>query len=112
MGNSKDAADVTDTPEGLDVVVTQPGSIVGSHDLQGTDGETRTDRPGEILGTPVVPAADSARARSTAATETAKADSITAAVDKANREELPRLGGPVDDGWAPEGEPAPAAKKA
>lgn len=102
MSNSKDAADVTSTPKGLDVAVTQPGTIVGSHDLQGTDGTERTDRPGEILGTPMVSAASADRLATSRAREAARADHITAEVDRANREELPTLGGPVDDDWRPE----------
>lgn len=95
----KSAADVTDVPAGLDMTITQPGTIVGGHDLQGTDGTTRTDRPGEILGTPVVSAASAGRLNAGRAQQTAKTDHITAEVDRANREELPKLGGPVDDGW-------------
>lgn len=111
MADSKDAADVTSTPEGLDVAVTQPGTIVGSHDLQGTDGTTRTDRPGDILGTPVVSSESHARTEANRQLETARTDSVTAAVDRANREELPRLGGPVQTDWEPD-EDAPDSAKA
>jgi hypothetical protein len=106
MGESKDAADVTETPEGLDVVVTVPGTIVGSHDLQGTDGEERTDRPGEILGTPVdVEERTAARER-----ENARGDFVRDEVDRANREELPKLGGSAADDWEPvKGGPAASA---
>jgi hypothetical protein len=99
MAKSKDAADVTSTPEGLDVAVTMPGTIVGSHDLQGTDGTERTDRPGEILGTPIVD--DAQRAKETREREGKRSDYVTSEVDRANREELPKLGGPIDDGWEP-----------
>jgi hypothetical protein len=92
---TKSVASETDVPKGLDVVPMEPGTIVGSRDLQGTDGKTRTDRPGEILGTPVaVPNSAVGRAK-----ETAKHDFIRGEVDRANREELPRLGGTIDDGW-------------
>ena len=97
MAKSKDAASVTDTPAGLDVAVTQPGTIVGSHDLQGTDGTERTDRPGEILGTPILD--NEKRAKETREREKQRADYATSEVDRANREELPKLGGPIDDGW-------------
>jgi hypothetical protein len=99
MAKSKDAADVTETPKGLDVAVTMPGTIVGSHDLQGTDGTERTDRPGEILGTPIVD--DAERATANREREAKRSDYVTSEVDRANREELPKLGGPVDDGWEP-----------
>jgi hypothetical protein len=92
---TKSVASETDVPAGLDVVPMEPGTIVGSRDLQGTDGTTRTDRPGEILGTPVAnPNSAAARAH-----EAAKHDYVRSEVDRANREELPRLGGPIDDGW-------------
>jgi hypothetical protein len=104
VSEAKDAADVTSVPAGLDVAVTMPGTIVGSHDLQGTDGTERTDRPGEILGTPV-PHSDQ-RAQDAKDREAARADAVTAAVDKANREDLPKLGGPIDDGWEPDKAPA------
>lgn len=94
---AKDIGDVTEVPAGLDVVPTVPGTYVGAHDLQGADGEERTDRPGEILGTPI-PDASRADAR---AREQARGDYVTAEVDRANREELPKLGGPVADTWEP-----------
>jgi hypothetical protein len=97
MGETKSVASETDVPSGLDVVPMEPGTIVGSRDLQGTDGTTRTDRPGEILGTPVANQnRTDARAR-----EGAKHDYVTTEVDRANREELPRLGGNIDDEWEP-----------
>lgn len=97
MGDTKSVAGETDVPSGLDVVPMEPGTIVGSRDQQGTDGTTRTDRPGEILGTPVATdARTDARRR-----EAQRSDYITSEVDRANREELPRLGGTVDDGWQP-----------
>lgn len=101
MSDAKTVADVTDMPAGLDVVPTVPGTHVGGHDVQGTDGTTRTDRPGELLGT-VAETDDDKKAReANADKQTAKADYIAAEVDRANREDLPKLGGPVQDDWAP-----------
>jgi hypothetical protein len=92
---AKDIGDVTEVPAGLDVVPTVPGTYIGSHDLQGADGETRTDRPGEILGTPIPDEGRSgARAK-----EGAKHDYVRSEVDRANREELPKLGGDIEDTW-------------
>jgi len=99
MAKAKDIGDVTDMPAGLDVVPTVPGTFVGGHDLQGTDGTVRTDRPGEILGTPVT-TSDQAKSRAEAREfETAKADAQTEAVDRNNREVLPLLGGRNPDNW-------------
>jgi hypothetical protein len=110
---TKSVASETDVPAGLDVVPMEPGTIVGSRDVQGTDGTTRTDRPGEILGTPAPrTAADEALRNKGRAQATAKTDHMTAEVDRANREELPRLGGPIDDNWAAEPRPATAAEEA
>jgi hypothetical protein len=100
MAKAKTVADTVDPPEGLDVIPTVPGTYVGGHDVQGTDGKPRTDRPGEILGTAV---ADDTRAASRDA-ETAKHDYVREAVDRNNREVLPLLGGPVQDDWQPDGE--------
>jgi hypothetical protein len=94
---TKSVASETDVPAGLDVVPMEPGTIVGSRDQQGTDGTTRTDRPGELLGTPI-PDENLSKNQSK---EDAKHDYVRAEVDRANREELPRLGGTVDDGWEP-----------
>jgi hypothetical protein len=99
MGNAKDIGDVTDMPEGLDVVPTVPGTFVGSHDLQGTDGTPRTDRPGAILGTPITDDATRKRREEARKLETDKHDAVREAVDKNNREVLPLLGGNVDDAW-------------
>lgn len=83
---------------GLDIgAAPVPGTFMGAHDLQGTDGETRTDRPGELLGTAVSgdKAADDHRDR--ARDQAARRGKLMAdAVDKANREELPKLGGAGD----------------
>lgn len=108
MSETKSVASETDVPAGLDVVPMEPGTIVGSRDQQGTDGTTRTDRPGEILGTPI---ANENRADARAH-ETEKADYVTSEVDRANREELPRLGGNIDDGWeAGDAKPSKAAQR-
>lgn len=97
---TKSVASETDLPEGLDVVPMEPKTEVGGRDMQGADGKTRTDRPGEILGTPAHND-EEGRAAESREREAKRADYITAEVDRANREELPKLGGPVDDGWEP-----------
>lgn len=100
--DTKSVADVTDVPEGLDVIPTVPGTFVGGHDVQGADGKPRDDRPGEILGTP---ANDTTRHDQTAREQTAaQTDFVTQEVDRNNREVLPLLGGPNTDalGWKPE----------
>jgi hypothetical protein len=99
MAKAKGVEDVTEVPEGLDVVPTVPGTFVGGHDLQGADGTPRTDRPGEILGTPVT-TSEQAKSRAEArALEAERADAQTEAVDKNNREVLPLLGGKNPDNW-------------
>lgn len=101
-GKVKTAAEMTDVPEGLEVVPAVPGTYVGGHDIQGADGTERTDRPGEILGTAVDdPTLHDQSARET---ELAKTDFVTAEVDRNNREVLPLLGGPNTDRgqWEPE----------
>lgn len=92
----------TVVPAGLDVVPAVPGTFVGGHDMQGADGTVRTDRPGELLGTPV------AKPKSNA-NSVAQADYIRQEVDRANREELPMLGGEVEDTWSAK---EPKARKA
>lgn len=111
MADAKTVADVTDMPAGLDVIPTVPGTHVGGHDVQGTDGKTRTDRPGDILGTPAENDADKDRREDNRARETAKHDYVRAAVDRTNREILPTLGGPIDDGWEPDKAAPKAAPK-
>lgn len=103
---AKDVSDTVDMPEGLDVIPTVPGTFVGGHDVQGTDGETRTDRPGAILGTPVTDDATRANLDAAREKETAKHDYVREAVDRNNREVLPKLGGNIDDGWEADGKAA------
>ena len=74
------------------LVPTVPGTDVGGHDTAGVDGKKRTERSGDVLGTP-----DREPDRATQTQrelETERADFVTAEVDRANREDLPRLGGP------------------
>lgn len=82
----------TNVPAGLDVVPSVPGTYVGGHDMQGADGKVRTDRPGEILGTAIPHDRSGSK-------DAERADYVTSEVDRANREELPLLGGTADDGW-------------
>lgn len=82
------------------LVRTVPGTDVGGHDTAGVDGEPRTERSGDILGTPdpdTAPAVRTARER-----ELARADHVQAEVDRANREDLPKLGGEIEDTWTPD----------
>lgn len=90
---AKDVSDVTDMPEGLDVIPTVPGTYVGGHDVQGADGDKRTDRPGEILGTAVDQATD--EDKTARELEGERSDFIAKEVDRTNREVLPKLGGPA-----------------
>lgn len=73
-----------------------PGTDVGGHDTAGVDGKARTERPGAILGT--VNSDPDAHDVAARATEMERSDFVTAEVDRANREDLPRLGGNVDAG--------------
>lgn len=102
MAQGKSIEDSVDVPAGLDVIPAVPGTFVGGHDVQGADGKTRTDRPGEILGTAI---ADESRAEGREK-EAAKHDYVQEAVDRNNREVLPKLGGVQDDGWEPDGKKA------
>lgn len=92
-GSAKTVAEVTDVPAGLDVIPTVPGTFVGGHDVQGADGEERTDRPGEILGTPVDTTTD--HDQNARELEMKRSDFVAKEVDRNNREVLPKLGGPV-----------------
>lgn len=102
MARAKTVAETVDLPEGLDVIPTVPGTYVGGHDVQGADGTPRTDRPGELLGTPArldpATAKHQAKARDK---ELKKHDHVAEAVDRNNREVLPLLGGDIDDQWEP-----------
>lgn len=100
MSDAKNIAETVDMPAGLDVVPSVPGTFVGGHDIQGTDGKTRTDRPGEILGTVALTDTQEKKIKTNAARESERADFVTSEVDRANREDLPKLGGDADDdGW-------------
>jgi hypothetical protein len=94
------------------LVRTVPGTDVGGHDTAGVDGKERTERSGELLGTPdLTPDVkrQSAKAREL---EERKSDYVREEVDRANREDLPKLGGNVEDGWKPgddKGKRTPAA---
>ena len=83
------------------LIRTVPGTDVGGHDTAGTDGETRTERPGAILGTPnSQPGQRTLDARNIAQNQS---DFVTQEVDRANREDLPRLGGEAEAGnWKAE----------
>jgi hypothetical protein len=82
------------------LIRTVPGTDVGGHDTAGVDGEKRTERKGEILGTPnEKPSEKTTKAREQAVDQ---ADFVTQEVDRANREDLPRLGGDTGpDSWKP-----------
>ena len=82
------------------LVRTVPGTDVGGHDTAGVDGEKRTERPGDLLGTPnVEPSKATITAREVAISQ---ADHVAKEVDRANREDLPRLGGDeAPSGWEP-----------
>lgn len=78
------------------LVRTVPGTDVGGHDTAGVDGETRTERSGDILGTPnVAPSDNTKKNREQTLAQT---DFVTKEVDRANREDLPRLGGEAAPG--------------
>ena len=102
MAKAKSIEGSVDLPEGLDVIPTVPGTFVGGHDVQGADGEPRTDRPGEILGTPAGESSD--HDKSAREQTLAQSDFMQKEVDRTNREVLPLLGGPNTDalGWEPD----------
>jgi len=104
MARAKTVAETVDVPEGLDIIPTVPGTFVGGHDVQGADGKARTDRPGAILGTPVINESMNDHIMAARDKETAKHDYVREAVDRNNREVLPKLGGAIDDPWEPDGE--------
>jgi hypothetical protein len=80
------------------LIRTVPGTDVGGHDTAGVDGEARTERPGEILGTPNAQASDATTKAREQALE--QSDFVASEVDRANREDLPRLGGDTGpDQW-------------
>jgi hypothetical protein len=78
------------------LIPTVPGTDVGGHDTAGVDGKKRTERSGEILGTPDE---EPSKATKDAREQTLEqSDFITQEVDRANREDLPRLGGDTGPG--------------
>ena len=83
------------------VVRTIPGTDLGGHDTSGVDGKERTERSGEILGTPDPDSSTEKHTADARARTTERTDYVTAEVDRANREELPKLGGNVEDTWEP-----------
>lgn len=105
-----------DSSKSVDYVVpTVPGTPIGGHDIHGADGETRTERAGEILGTPDLTLVDTDHRDAARKRETERADFVAEEVDRANREDLPKLGGNVElDNWKAEkgGSPASPAAKA
>lgn len=94
------AEDAEATPNDQ-LVRTVPGTDVGGHDTAGTDGEKRTERAGDLLGTVNrEPGRATTDARQL---ETDRADFVAKEVDRANREDLPRLGGQnAPENWEPE----------
>jgi hypothetical protein len=70
-----------------------PGTDLGGHDTAGVDGKKRTERSGEILGTPNPDAETKRETEKHREEEEERTRTIVEAVDKANREELPKLGG-------------------
>lgn len=83
------------------LIRTVPGTDIGGHDTAGVDGETRTERPGEILGTPNPDAGTVKHTADAREHEEKRGDYVRDQVDKANREDLPKLGGNVEDNWKP-----------
>lgn len=82
------------------LVRTVPGTDIGGHDTAGVDGEKRTERPGDILGTPNSDTSKATKDARELAND--QADFVTKEVDRANREDLPRLGGDTGPGnWKP-----------
>lgn len=83
------------------VVPAVPGTNVGGHDTSGVDGAKRTERSGELLGTPDVEEGRFTEAHREQTIE--QADFVAKEVDRANREDLPRLGGEtIPDDWKAE----------
>lgn len=83
------------------VVPAVPGTNVGGHDTSGVDGDKRTERSGELLGTPDHETSATTKAARELTTD--QADFVAKEVDRANREDLPRLGGENGpSNWTPE----------
>lgn len=85
------------------VVPVLPGTDVGGHDTAGVDGDKRTERSGELLGTPDTSEIDTDHREEARKLVTDRADFVAEEVDRANREDLPRLGGNVElEDWKAE----------
>ena len=52
MAKAKTVAETVDMPEGLDVIPTVPAPTSAATTSRAPTASARTDRPGEILGTP------------------------------------------------------------
>jgi hypothetical protein len=78
-----------------------PGTDVGGHDSAGTDRQTRTERPGQMLGTPNPDAEAVSRRETAQELEDARSEFVRQEVSRANREDLPKLGGDAVDQWKP-----------
>jgi hypothetical protein len=84
------------------LIRTIPGTDLGGHDTAGVDGKKRTERPGDILGTPNPDAETRRETEKHRKAEEERSQDIVEAVDKANREELPKLGGQTNPAGVPE----------
>jgi hypothetical protein len=81
---------------------------VGAHDPINPDGEPRTERPGEILGSAPETPEHIVEGQQINAD---RADLVTKAVDNANRYALPKLGGNEADNWEADKQTLEDAKK-
>lgn len=80
---------------------TVPGTDSGGHDTAGTDGKRRRERKGAILGTPNVDAETVKRRETAQELEDRRSEFMRQEVERANREDLPRLGGTPKSDWKP-----------
>ena len=86
-----------------------PGVLpVGAHDPINPEGEPRTERPGEILGS--APETPEHIVEGQQVNDD-QADLVTKAVDNANRYALPKLGGNVENTWEADDATLEDAKK-
>ena len=90
---AKDDKGLEPSSDNDQLIRTVPGTDVGGHDTAGTDGQKRTERAGQILGTPNPDAETARETEKHRKAEEERSLSVVEAVDKANREELPKLGG-------------------